>query len=335
LDGLSESALSDYHDQVSFARNPWVLLILFGLLVFATRLPWVPGQLFSFDDVNFAYSIGHYDIRMSQPHPPGYPLFVMEMRFLSWLHFRRPESILLALALAGSIVALLLMVHCGNRIFGGDSGFWGACILVLYPAFWYAGLTSALRVQLAVVSLGVAACCWKAWCGEGSWVRGSAIALAIGAGVRPEIGVLLFPLWAAGALRAPVEWMERGRALIWMAATVLVWLLPAMLASGGPASFVRATLEYLSDQAGVSSGLFGANGRTWIRTVYWLVVWVFCGVIALVLPAIWHGADRTVGVSVDRGWHFSRSGLCRHLRSRSMCMWRMRAKPWRWFRWLH
>src|SRR5262245_65566006 len=125
----------------------------------------------------------------------------MEMRFLYWLHFRRPESILLALSLAGSLIALLLMVHCGNRIFRGDSGFWGACVLVLYPAFWYAGLTSAVRVQLAVASLGVAACCWKAWCGEGAWVRGSAVALAIGAGVRPELGgttVYLWEGWAVG-----------------------------------------------------------------------------------------------------------------------------------------
>jgi thiol-disulfide isomerase/thioredoxin len=50
--------------------------------------------LFTFDDVNLAYSVGHFDIRMSQPHPPGYPLFVMEMRVLSWLRFRRAESAL-------------------------------------------------------------------------------------------------------------------------------------------------------------------------------------------------------------------------------------------------
>jgi len=73
-------------------RNPWFLLIFFGLLIFATRV--------------------HYDVRMSQPHPAAYALFVMQMRILSWLRFKRPESILLALA-----------VHCGNRIFGGDSGF--------------------------------------------------------------------------------------------------------------------------------------------------------------------------------------------------------------------
>ena len=47
-----------------------------------------------------------------------------------------------------------------------------------------------------------------------------------------------------------------------MAGAVLVWLLPAMLASGGPLNFIRANLDYVSDQASVSSGLFGASGRT-------------------------------------------------------------------------
>ncbi|MBS1856200.1 MAG: hypothetical protein JST11_12605 [Acidobacteria bacterium] len=268
------------------ARNPWLLLTLFGLLVLATRLPLAPGQLFTFDDVNLAYSIGHYDIRISQPQPPGYPLFVLEMRILHWLHFKRAESILLVLALLGSIVALLAAVYCGNLIFGGDSGFWGALVLWLAPTFWHAGITSALRVQLAIVSLGVAACCWKAWCGDGAWVTPGAIALAIGAGIRPETGVLLFPLWAVSALRAKVGWPRRLRALLWMALTVLTWLLPAMLASGGPLSFIRANLDYISDQASVSSGLFGAAGGVWMRTFFRLVAWIFAILLGLVLAAV-------------------------------------------------
>ena len=161
----------------------------------------------------------------------------MEMRVLSWLRFRRPESILLALALLGSVAALLLACYCGNRILGARSGFWAAWILVLHPVFWHSGVTSALRVQLAVVSLAVAACCWNAWRGDPRWVAWSAFALGIGAGIRPETGPLLFPLWAVCALRAPLTWRERGKALAVMAGTVLVWLLPAMLASGGPVQF--------------------------------------------------------------------------------------------------
>jgi hypothetical protein len=276
----------DYDEWVRFARNPLFLLIFFGLLLVATRLPLAPGQIFTFDDVNLAYSIGHYDIRISQPHPPGYPLFVAEMRVLHWLRFKRAESILLVLALLGGIAALLTAVYTGNLIFGGDSGFWGALVLLLAPPFWHAGVTSALRVQLAIVSLGVAACCWKAWRGEGAWVARSAVALALGAGIRPETGVLLFPLWAASALRAKAGWGQRLRALLWMAATVLVWLLPAMLASGGPLSFIRANLDYISDQASVSSGLFGAAEGVWMRTFFRLIAWVFAGLLGLVLAGI-------------------------------------------------
>jgi hypothetical protein len=43
--------------------------------------------------------------------------------------------------------------------------------MLLHPVFWRAGVTSALHVQLAVVSLVVAAVCWGAWQGEAQWVK--------------------------------------------------------------------------------------------------------------------------------------------------------------------
>lgn len=286
---------------VRLARRPWLVLILFGALIAATRIPLAPGQLFTFDDVNLAYSIGHFDIRVSQPQPPGYPLFVMEMRALRWLRFRRPESILFALALAGSIAATLLLARSGNRIMGGDSGYCAAWLLVFNPVFWHAGVTSALRVQLAVVSIAVATACWRAWQGEERWMLWSAITLGLGAGIRPEIGPLLFPLWAACALRRPVSWRDRGVALAAMAAAVLLWLVPSMLASGGPVNFVKACLDYLNDQSSVGSGLFGASGQQW-RTTFWrTMVWVFCGVVAWSLPAVlaWRRGEGW-GVGRDR-----------------------------------
>jgi hypothetical protein len=271
---------------VNLLNRPWFAVALFGLLVLASRYPQAPGQLFTFDDVNLALSVGHFDVRISQPQPPGYPVFVLEMRVLHWLRFRRVESILLFLALTASIAALVLLSEFGRRFFGGLAGFFAACLLVFHPVFWHAGITSALRVQLAVISVLVAWACWRAWNGEGKWALYSAIVLGISAGVRPEIGPLLFPLWAVCAWRAGISGREWVRALAGMTAAVLLWLLPAMFASGGPAPYVRANLGYIADQASVSSGLFGAVPVKWHTTFWRLIAWTCCGLLSWTLPAV-------------------------------------------------
>src|ERR1700722_6391342 len=209
----------------------WLVFLLFAAIVLGTRLPLAPNQLFTFDDVNLAYSISHFDVRVSQPQPPGYSLFVLQMRVLSWLRFHRVENILLTLALAGSLAALLLLTFAGNHIFGRHSGFYAALLLALNPVFWHSGVVSALRIQLAVASLAVALACWRAWQGDVRWVKRSAVVLGLAAGIRPEIGPLLLPLWAGSAWRANVSWRECRTALGLMTAAVLVWLLPAMWTS--------------------------------------------------------------------------------------------------------
>lgn len=260
------------------------LAVVFGTLIVASRLPLAPGQLLSFDDVNFAYAIGEFDPRLSQPQPPGYPLFVLESRVLYWLRFRRPESNLLALALLASAAALVLLAWFGNRMLESDAGMWAAWLLLFHHAFWYAGLTSAVRPHLAVVSLAVAAACWPAWRGEKRGLYWGALALGIGAGIRPELGPLLLPLWAASALRARVQWSERLRALGLLAAVVAAWLAPTVIASGGPQTYARICSEYLTDQAVLTSGLFGAEATRWQETATWLVVWTLSSVLAC-LPA--------------------------------------------------
>lgn len=272
--------------RVKLLSRPWFAVVLFGLLVLASRYPEAPGQLFTFDDVNLALSVGHFDIRISQPQPPGYPLFVLEMRVLHWLRFRRVESILLFLALAGSIAALVLLAEFGRRFFGGLAGFFAACLLLFHPVFWHSGIASALRVQLAVLSVAVAWACWRAWSGERPWVLKSAIVLGLAAGVRPEIGPLLLPLWAVCAWRAGARWRDGLGALAAMGASVLLWLLPAMLASGGPAAYVSANLQYIGDQASVSSGLFGAVPLRWQTTFWRLIAWTGCGLLSWTLPAV-------------------------------------------------
>jgi hypothetical protein len=274
-------------------KQTLALVVVFGALVLASRLPLAPGQLFSFDDVNFAYAIGEFDPRLSLPQPPGYPLFVLESRVLFWLRFKRPESNLLALSLLASTAALVALAWFGNRMLGGDAGLSAAWLLVFHHSFWYSGLTSAVRPHLAVVSVLVAAACWRAWSGEKRWLYGSALALGLGAGIRPELGPLLFLLWVVSALRVPARWSERLKALSLLAAAVLVWLVPTVWQSGGPGNYLKICWEYLSDQAILTSGLFGAEERRWQETATWAVVWTLSGILACLPAAVlaWRRAD--------------------------------------------
>jgi len=287
---------------VKLLSRPWFAVALFGVLVLATRYPQAPGQLFTFDDVNLALSVGHFDVRISQPQPPGYPVFVLEMRVLHWLRFQRPESILLFLALASSIAALVLLSEFGRRFYGGLAGFFAACLLLFHPVFWHSGIASALRVQLAMVSVLVAWACWRAWSGERKWALYSAVVLGISAGVRPEIGPLLLPFWAVCAWRARISAREWVRALAAMAAAVLLWLLPAMFASGGPAAYLQANLDYIADQASVSSSLFGAVPVKWHTTFWRLIAWTCCGLLSWTLAAVLAWKRR-------EGWAASREKL--------------------------
>ena len=274
----------------------WLGVILFAAAIAATRLPLTPRQLYSFDDVNFAWAVGKFDIRHSQPHPPGYPLFVLQMRVLDALRFKRAESKLVVLALLGSLAAVLLAHRLGNLFFEGDAGLCGALLLLFYPAFWYAGLTSAVRIQLAVVSVAVAAACWRAWRGERRWLFWSAGVLGVGAGIRPELGLLLLPLWAASVFRAKAGRRHGLLGLAVLAAAVLAWLAPLMMLSGGAKDYFALCWKYLRDQAALTSPLFGAGEAMWRTTVSRLLVWTFVGLPAWLLPLalVWRGGRAAV-----------------------------------------
>jgi hypothetical protein len=69
-----------------------------------------------------------------------------------------------------------------------------------------------------------------------------------------------------------------------MTVAVLAWLAPAMSASGGPAGYVKACLDYLNDQASVTSGLFGSEHAN--ATFWHLVVWTLAILPGCVLPAV-------------------------------------------------
>src|SRR5579862_7413196 len=51
--------------------------VALAVLFLAFHLPFLPASLEDLDSINFALGLRHFDVAHHQPHPPGYPVFIV------------------------------------------------------------------------------------------------------------------------------------------------------------------------------------------------------------------------------------------------------------------
>jgi hypothetical protein len=250
-------------------------------LVWLTRWPLLPPQLYSFDSVNLALALSEFDPTRSQPQPPGYPLFVLEARLLLPL-LGQPERVFAGLQILISALSMTALYALGAKMFSGRVGALAAALLLFYPAFWLSGITSPLRPHLALFSAVVAYFCWSAAGGERRAFYAASVALAIGSGFRPELSVTLLPLWLWAA------WHCGSRSTFWrgtllLAVLTCAWVAYLIVGCGGLLPMITSFREYFSAQTLQSSGLWGVSESGWRRMAGRAVLWTVLGA----LPWLW------------------------------------------------
>lgn len=215
-------------------------ILALGFLAF--HLPSLPSSLEDVDSINFALGIRDFDVAQHQPHPPGYPLFILAAAGVNALVSSEAHALALIGIVAGALSAFSLTALFGaldgHRRPGGaaTAATW---LAVTAPLFWItaarplsdvAGLASALVVQALILRartprhLVVAAAC-----------AGFAV------GVRSQVAWLTLPLLLFAILRPPLRgWRSAlGVALAYPAAALL-WGVPLLMLSGGPAAYWQA-----------------------------------------------------------------------------------------------
>ena len=275
---------------MSFTPQRRQLATVFGIalaLVLLTRLPLMPSYLYSFDSANLAFALDDFDPSRNQPQPPGYPLFVVEARMLDWL-LGSPERTFAALGILISGLSLGMLFLLGKRMFSTGIGLIAAGLLLVNPPFWFAGLTSALRLHLALVSILVAYCCWRAWSGEPRYFLVASIVFGLGGGFRPELALVLLPLWGWTGWRIQKPRLMLQGIALYVGGT-LVWMTVLVIGSGGFAPAVVTFSNYLSSQMLQTSPLFGAPEAGVRRMVGRAIVWNALGAACWLwaLPWAW------------------------------------------------
>jgi hypothetical protein len=210
--------------------------------------------------VNFALGVRDFDVAQHQPHPPGYPLFIALGKTAT--------PVMRAIGVAGPEVRGLAVWSA----LGGALAI--ACIWMLFayptdapvallttslsaasPLFWFTALRplsdmSGLAAAFAAMALLVRAAPNPSG-GVDEVARARALlfgaaATGLAAGFRAQTTVLTMPLLAYVLIASRIPPVARMRALAACVAGGAVWAVPLIVASGGPAAYVRA----LGSQAG-------------------------------------------------------------------------------------
>jgi hypothetical protein len=239
----------------------------------ALRVPATPRHLCYEDSINFAQAVEHYDPRHLVPQPPGYPLFVLQAKVLTAI-FGSVERGFLAGVILGTAIAFFTLILLTHEMTGGRTEAVAAvALLAVNPVFLFTGFTSPIRVYLAAVALMVALACWRAWNGDrrSAWI--GAVALGLGSGYRPELLLLLFPLWAWSAWRALRSPRSMALATLLLAGVSALWI--GFLLSRFPslAALIETFRQYITNQSRDLSPVFGASTIGWKRILLRTAIW--------------------------------------------------------------
>ncbi|MBI2415739.1 MAG: DUF2723 domain-containing protein [Candidatus Kerfeldbacteria bacterium] len=271
-------------------RWPIIGVVLFQLI---TTIPYFSRQPFNWDAAQFELGVRHFSLHMHQPHPPGYPLYIALGKLVALAVSPRAALVMITIMIASC--AVLGMYYVVWRWYGQR---WLAVIVTLLfatnPLFWLYRVVPLTYVVDAAVTIWLSIFTLASFHTLQQQQRdhygyAAAILLGIASGFRPSLVVLFLPVLAIHWWRMR-RWQSISVSLVMMVALVLVWLIPLLLLSGGPAAYWIDSIEQYRSAAETTSIVAGASWSANWETIVTLgqsllavgnVLWLVVGVMAV------------------------------------------------------
>lgn len=252
-----------------------------GAAVLLLSVFFLSSYFYNWDVGQFALGMENFDIKMHQPHPPGYPIFVGMAIALDALLNDANLSLsvisLLFAVLAGAFFYLLAHAVTKDQAVSAMA----AVFFITNPVFWFYREVGLTYTADALAGILVAWCAVKIiFYRNHKFFLIQLAVLGLFAGVRPSLITLLLPLVIISAVYV------RGRkfflwGLLILVVSVGAWFVPMAVASGGVVEYYEATSALLSVSAEGTSVLAGAP---WEAT--WGQIKTFSGVMAAGLTVL-------------------------------------------------
>jgi hypothetical protein len=252
----------------------------------ALRVPFRSALPYHWDCAEFALAINDYNIALSQPHAPGYFLYVMLGRVVNFF-LGDPHASLVWLNVVTGSLLVPVMYWLGTAMFDRRTGMIAALLVMTSPQTWFHSEVALTYIVDALLVCFVVSLCWRAIQRGGTWgdVVLIGASLAVVGGVRQQSVPALTPVLAY------TFWRFTGRRvtkLLVAAATALllglIWFWPMVAMTGWDVYFeiVRRHTAFNAPATWMGGGL---DALVW--NIFFAALFSLNGLMlaALALPA--------------------------------------------------
>lgn len=265
--------------------RPLLLVAVVGTLFWILEKPaFFQPFLMDFDAGNFALGVRDYNVQLHQPHPPGYPLWILALWILR--PFIEPPLAMTWLAFAFALAALYWFFQSARDLYGTEVGLTLTLLLAFALPVRTQSISQANYTIDLLASAFVGLMSWKLWEGDTTVLRKTAVAVALLMGLRQSSMAFLLPLLLVAALKA--GWKHKRDLLVSGGlglGVFLCWYLPAAYMNGGPIRFQELTRNQLRASARWTSPLYGAPMIEW-RIMLTLLATVLAVSLVVLLPGL-------------------------------------------------
>lgn len=265
------------------SNNKWRDILALMVSVFLTRWVFRAEYLVHMDSINFALGVIDYDPVVHQPHPPGYFLYIMLGKALSYFT-GDPVTALLIISIIASVAAVVFIYLLSYEWFDRKAAIFSGLLFLTSPFTWFYG-TVALTyiVEFCLVSL-VGLFCWYLSTGRTQFLVPAAIVLGLAVGFRQSSILFLAPICLYSLRKLEIKYWFT--AIVVFAVTVCAWFVPMLLASGGSDVYFTAlndlwsrvasarTVFAIAEKEGLTSGILLAVIRLITESSFFVISFV-------------------------------------------------------------
>ncbi len=218
-----------------FLRQDWITAVLMAVFAFLLRIPFRSHFAYHWDSAQFALAVNEYDIRLSQPHAPGYFLYILLGRLVNGLVGDPHASLVWISVVFGSLLPAVVYL-LATAMFGRKAGVTAGLLAMTSPLVWFHSCVALTYCVDSFLVCTMVLVLWRAMERGGRWQDAIVVGglLALIGGVREQSVPALVPLIVFAFWR-----FERAR-LAKLAAAAMVavglgilWFLPMVRTSGG------------------------------------------------------------------------------------------------------